>query len=149
MVDEYRNMTMEGMDLIPLESNLHEYDPVIISQIINMIQADNSWHQKTFRTVMSVLWNMWMEVIRELENTSMHGTNNYENNVEMDQVEVIDLCSVTQNKNKAHVKQKESTKQESHDKTKLDTTDRMEIKLRTKKSMFMTKNGEVKFVMMC
>ena len=49
-----------------------------------------------------------MEVIRELENTSMHGTNNYENNVEMDQVEVIDLCSVTQNKNKAHVKQKEA-----------------------------------------
>ena len=31
VVDEYRNMTMEGMNLIPLESNLHKYDLVIIS----------------------------------------------------------------------------------------------------------------------
>ena len=30
VVDEYRNMTMEGMDLIPLESNLHKFPPVII-----------------------------------------------------------------------------------------------------------------------
>ena len=41
VVDEYRNMTMEGMDLIPLESNLHKFNPVIISQIINMIKSDN------------------------------------------------------------------------------------------------------------
>ena len=32
VVDEYRNMMMEGMDLIPLESNLHNFHPVIISQ---------------------------------------------------------------------------------------------------------------------
>ena len=31
VIDEYRNMTMEGLDLIPLESNLHQYHPVIIS----------------------------------------------------------------------------------------------------------------------
>ena len=41
VVDEYRNMTMEGMGLIPLESNLHKYHLVIISQIINMIDSDN------------------------------------------------------------------------------------------------------------
>ena len=41
VIDEYRNMTMEGLDLIPLESNLHQYHPVIISQIINMIESDN------------------------------------------------------------------------------------------------------------
>ena len=63
MVDEYRNMTMEGMDLIPLESNLHKYDLVIISQIINMIELDNFWHHKTFESVMSDLRNMWMEGI--------------------------------------------------------------------------------------
>ena len=34
-------MTMERMDLILLESNLHQYHPVIISQIINMIETDN------------------------------------------------------------------------------------------------------------
>ena len=41
VIDEYRNMMMEAMDLIPLESNLHQNHPVIISQIINMIESDN------------------------------------------------------------------------------------------------------------
>ena len=68
VVDKYRNMTMEGMNLIPLESNLHKYDLVIISQIINMIEADNCWHPKTFESVMSDLRNMWMEGVQELEN---------------------------------------------------------------------------------
>ena len=40
VIDEYRNMTMEGLALIPLESNLHQSHPVIISQIINMIESD-------------------------------------------------------------------------------------------------------------
>ena len=61
VVDEYRNMTMEGMDLIPLESNLHKFHPVIISQIINMIESYNFWHRKTFESVMSNLRNIWME----------------------------------------------------------------------------------------
>ena len=63
VVDEYRNMTMEGMNLILLESNLHKYSLVIISQIINMIESDNFWHRKTFESVMSDLQNMWMEGI--------------------------------------------------------------------------------------
>ena len=63
VVDKYRNMTMEGMNLIPLESNLHKYDPVIISQIINMIETDNFWHRKMFESVMSDLRNMWTERI--------------------------------------------------------------------------------------
>ena len=41
VVDKYRNMTMEGFDLIPLESNLHKFNLVIISQIINMLELDN------------------------------------------------------------------------------------------------------------
>ena len=59
VVNEYRNMTMEGMDSIPLESNLHKFHLVIISQIINMIKSDNFWHRKTFESVMSDLRNMW------------------------------------------------------------------------------------------
>ena len=123
VVDEYKNMTMEGMDLIPLESNLHKYDLVILSQIINMIETDSFWDCKTFESVMSNLWNLWMEGICELENASMHYTNNAENNAEMDEVEVINLCSVRQNINEAHGKGKESTKQESQDKTKPNTMD--------------------------
>ena len=67
VVDEYRNMTMEGRNLISLESNLHKYDPVVISQIINMIEMDKFWHRKTFESVMSDLQNMWTEGIQELE----------------------------------------------------------------------------------
>ena len=92
-------MMMEGMDLIPLESNLHKYDLVIISQIIDMIETDGFWHHMTFESVLSNLWNMWMEGARELENASMHCTNNAKNDAEMDGVEVINLCSVSQNKN--------------------------------------------------
>ena len=91
-------MMMEGMDLIPLESNLHKYDLVIISQIINMIKMDNFWHRKTFESIMNDLRNMWTEGIRELENTHIHCMNNDENNNEMKGVEVIYLCSVNQRK---------------------------------------------------
>ena len=101
-------MTMEGMNLIPLESNLHKYDPVIISQIINMIETDNFWHRETFESVMSDLQNMWTEGIRELENTHMHCTNNDEINNEMDGLEVINLCSVNQSKNDAFVEEKKA-----------------------------------------
>ena len=59
---------MEGFDLIPLASNLHQYHPVIISQIINLIESDNSCHHKTFESVKSDLRNMWSEGIQELEN---------------------------------------------------------------------------------
>ena len=116
VVDEYKSMTIEGMDLTPLESNLHKYDPVIISQIIPMIKTDIFWHHKMFESVLSNLQNMWMEGIHELENASMHCTNNAENDDEMDRVEVIDLCSVSQTKNEARGKGKESAKQESQDK---------------------------------
>ena len=74
VIDEYRNMTMEGLDLIPLESNLHRYHPVIISQIINMIESDNFCHHQTFESVKSDLRNMWSEGIQELENARAHCT---------------------------------------------------------------------------
>ena len=149
VVNEYRNMTMEGMNLIPLESNLHKYDPVVISQIINMIEMDNFWHHKTFESVMNNLWNMWTEGIQELENRHMHCTNNDKNNNEIDGVEVIDLCSVSQSKNKASVEGKESTKQESQDKLKHNKSDNMEVELMTIGSKSTTKNEKVKSAMMC
>ena len=127
VVNEYRNMTMDGMDLTPLESNLHKFHPVIISQIINMIESDNFWHRKTFKSVMSDLRNMWMEGIQELENAHVYCTNNDENNNEMDGVEVINLCSVNQSKNNTLSEGKESVKQESWDKSKHDGTDKMEV----------------------
>ena len=149
MVDKYRNMTMEGMDLIPLELNLHKFHLVIISQIINMIESDNFWHHSTFESVMSDLQNMWAEGIQELENVHMYCTNNNENNHEMDGVEVIDLCSVSQSKNDTFSDGKESTKQESQDKSKNDGMNKMEVKIKTKKSQPMTKKDIAESAMMC
>ena len=149
VVDEYRNMTMEGIDLIPLESNLHKFHPAIILQIINMIKSDNFLHRKTFESVMSDLRNMWMEGIQELENSCMYCTNNDENNNEMDGVEVIDLCSVSQSTNDTLSERKESAKQESWDKLKHDGTDKMEAELKTIKSDSTTKNDKVESAMMC
>ena len=51
VVNKYRSMMMEGMGLTPLESNLHKNDPVVISQIMKMIEVDNSRHLKTFEAV--------------------------------------------------------------------------------------------------
>ena len=149
MVDEHRNMTMEGMDLIPLESNLHKFHLVIISQIINMIESDNYLYCKTFESVMSNLRNMWTEGNQDLENSHMYCTNNDKNNNEMDGVEVIDLCNVSQSKNVTLSEGKDSAKQESWDKSKHNRMDKMEAKLKTMKSESMTKNGKVESAMMC
>ena len=53
VVDEYRSKMMEGMSLIPLESNSYKSDPVIISHTIQMIEVDNSWHLKNFGAVLT------------------------------------------------------------------------------------------------
>ena len=45
----------------------------------------------------------------------------------MDGIEVIALGSVSQNKNEAYVEGKESTKQESQDKSKHNAADKMEV----------------------
>ena len=59
---------------------------------------------------MSNLRNMWTEGIQELERSRMYCTNNDENNNEIDGVEVIDLCSVSQSKNDTFSEGKESAK---------------------------------------
>ena len=79
----------------------------------------------------------------------MHCTNNDENNNEMDGIVVIHLCSVSQSKDEPYVKGKESTKQESQDKSKHDAEDKMEVELRSIRSKSMTKNKKVESAMMC
>ena len=140
---------MEGMDLISLESNLHKFHPVIISQIINMIKLDNFWHRKTFESVMSNIQNMWVEGIQELENAHMYCTNNNKNNNEMDGAEVIDLCSVSQSKNDMFSDEKESTKQESQDKSKHNRMYKMKVELKTMRNESTTKMEKVESAMMC
>ena len=149
VIDEYRNMTMEGLDLIPLESNLHRYHPVIISQIINMIESDNFCHYKTFESVKSDLRNMWSEGIQELENARMYCTDDDENNNEMDGVEVIDLCSVSRCRNDAISEGKESAMQERQDKSKHDEMDKKIDELKTVRDEPTIKKDNVESAMMC
>ena len=149
VIDEYRNMTMEGLDLIPLESNLHQYHPVIISQIINMIESDNFCHHQTFESVKSDLQNMWSEGIQELENAHIHCTDGDENNNDMDGVEVIDLCSVSWCGNDTISEGKESAMQESQDKSKHDETNKKVAELKTIRDESTTKNDNVESAMMC
>ena len=137
------------MDLIPLESNLHQYHPVIISQIINMIESDNFWHRKTFESVMSNLWNMWSEGIQELENACMHCTDDDKNNNEMDGIEVIDLCSISRCRNDAISEGKESAMQESQDKSKHDKTDKKVVELKTIRVESTIKKDNVESAMRC
>ena len=149
MVDEYRNMTMEGMDLISLESNLHRSHPVIISQIINMIEADNFYHYQTFESVKSDLRNMWSEGIQELGNACNHCTNDDENNNEMEGIEVIDLCSVSRCENDSIREGKESAMQESQDRSKHDETDRKVDEFKTVRDDPTIKKNNVESAMMC
>ena len=68
VVDEYRSMMMEGMSLIPLESNLYKNDLVVVSQTIQMIEVNNFWHLKTFEAVLTKLWD---ELIHKQKDVSM------------------------------------------------------------------------------
>ena len=55
VVDEYRLMADEGRVLIPLESDMHRHDPVIIQHTMQMIDTDIHWHEQTFRDIIMEL----------------------------------------------------------------------------------------------
>ena len=142
-------MMMEGLDLIPLKSNLHQYHPVIISQIINMIESDNICHHNTIESVKGNLRNMWSEGIQELENARTCCTDDDKNNNEMDEIEVIDLCSVSRCGNDTISEGKESAMQESQDKLKHDETNKKIAELKTVRDESTTKKANVESAMIC
>ena len=55
MVDEYRLMADEDRELIPLESDMHRRDLVIIQHTMQMIDTDIHWHEQTFRDIIMEL----------------------------------------------------------------------------------------------
>ena len=55
VVDEYRSMADEEKEMIPLESNLYKTDLVINQHIMQMIDTDISWYEKTFRAILMEL----------------------------------------------------------------------------------------------
>ena len=67
----------------------------------------------------------------------------------MDGAEVIDLCRVSQSKNDTFSDGKQSTKQESQDKSKHNGTDKMEVELKTMRNESTTKKEKVESALMC
>ena len=114
-----------------------------------MIESDNFCHHQTFESVKSDLRNMWSEGIQELENARTHCTDGDENNNDMDEVVVIDLCSVSRSGNDTISEGKETAMQESQDKSKHDETNQKVAKLKTVRDKSMTKKDNVESVMMC
>ena len=55
VIDEYRAMMDDGREMIPLDSNLHKSDPVIIQHIMQMIDTDIFWYGETFKEVLTEL----------------------------------------------------------------------------------------------
>ena len=79
----------------------------------------------------------------------MHCTGDDENNNEMDGIDVIDLCSVSRCRNDAISEGKESTMQESQDKSKHDKTDKKVAELKTIRDEFTIKKDNFESAMMC
>ena len=55
VVDEYQLMADEGRELIPLESDMHTRDLVIIQHTMQMINTDIHWYEQTFRDIIMEL----------------------------------------------------------------------------------------------
>ena len=53
VIDEYCAMMDDGREMIPLDSDLHKSDPVIIQHIMQMINTDIFWYGETFKEVLT------------------------------------------------------------------------------------------------
>ena len=54
-VDKYRSLDDEERDMIPLESSLYKTDLVINQHIMQMIDTDILWYEKTFGAILTKL----------------------------------------------------------------------------------------------
>ena len=55
VVNEYRSMADGRREMILLESDQYKNDPVINQHIIQMIDTDILWYEKTFRAILMEL----------------------------------------------------------------------------------------------
>ena len=84
-----------------------------------------------------------------MENARTGCTDDDENNNEMDKIEVIDLCSVSQCRNDMISEGKENAIQESQHKSKHDETNKKVAEIKTIRGKSTTKKDNVESAMMC
>ena len=149
VVDKYRSMMVEGMDLIHFELNSYKSDPVVISHTIQMIEVDNFWHLKTFEAVLTDLRRRQDEEIHKDKDESLHCTENDKTIGELDGKEVIDLCSESWTTTSKISNGEESRKQESHNTEESKTIPRLESKNRPEKDHQADETEKIKVAMMC
>ena len=80
---------------------------------------------------------------------NLHCTENEKTHEEIDEREVINLCSESQTTTSEHWKGKESKKQENHDMEESKTIARLESKNRSQKDYQVEETEEDKVAMMC
>ena len=80
VVDEYRSLADKERDIIPLESSLYKTGPVINQHIMQMIDRDIVWYEKTFGAILTELWKI------------QNGKANTQISEENSEKEVINLC---------------------------------------------------------
>ena len=102
VVDKYRLMADEGRELIPLESDKHRRDPVIIQHTMQMINTDIHWHEQTFREII-----MELRKIRNGETPTK--TSEETNKTAMMCWESLDESEQTSKKQKTHTQDDETS----------------------------------------
>ena len=80
VVNKYRSLADEETDTIPLELTLYKTDPVINPYIMQMIDTDISWYEKTFGAIITKLWKI------------KNGKTNTQISKENSEKELINLC---------------------------------------------------------
>ena len=137
VVDEYRSMADGEREMIPLESNQYKSDPVINQHIMQMINTDIFWYEKTFRANL-----MELQKIR-------NGKTIEQTSEEHSEKEMIDHC------NESHVMlndprlYKEEKAQQDCDDTKSVSVSSEAQKNWPRKHFQINKNKSVESAMMC
>ena len=137
MVDEYRSLADEERDIIPLESSVYKTDSVINQHIMQMIDTDITWYQKTFGAILTKLQKFKNEKV----NTQLSEENS--------EKELIDFC------NESHVMlsnlrlYKEEKEQKDCDDTTSESVSSKAQKNWPRKGFHTNENEGVESAMMC
>ena len=122
---------------------------MVILRTIQMIEVDKFWHIETFGVVLAELQRRQDEEIHEQIDNSLHCIENDKTNGELDEKEVIDLCSESRTTATEICNGEESRESESCNTEDSNTIARLESKNRAEKDHQADETEEIEIVMMC
>ena len=137
VVDKYRSMADGEREMIPLESDLFKNDPVINQHIMQMIDTDICWYEKTFRGILLELQKIQNE--KKIAQTS-------EEHSEKEVIYPCDESHVMLNDPRQY---KEVREQQDYDDTKSVSVSSEAQKNWPRKCFQINKNNSIESAMMC